>query len=105
LRLDSTSRIADIGFGTGIFTRMLLENGNSVFGIEPNQEMREAGEKLLVEYPNFRSVGATAENTTLEGRSVDFITQPRRRIGSTVNGPDGVRKDTQARRLGCTDLE
>jgi len=39
-----------------------------------NQEMREAGEKLLVEYPNFRSVGATAENTTLEGRSVEFIT-------------------------------
>jgi len=72
--LTPQARIADIGFGTGIFTQMLLENGNSVFGIEPNQEMREAGEKLLVEYPNFRSVGATAENTTLEGRSVDFIT-------------------------------
>ena len=45
--LTPQARIADIGFGTGIFTRMLLENGNTVFGIEPNQEMREAGEKLL----------------------------------------------------------
>ena len=26
---------------------MLLENGNRVFGVEPNAEMREAGERLL----------------------------------------------------------
>jgi len=26
-------RIADIASGTGIWTRMLLENGNSVFGV------------------------------------------------------------------------
>ncbi len=68
------SRIADIGFGTGIFTRLLLENGNTVFGIEPNQEMREAGEKLLAAFPGFRSIGSTAEKTTLEDHSVDFVT-------------------------------
>jgi len=68
------ARIADVGFGTGIFTRMLLENGNPVFGIEPNQEMREAGEKLLAEFPNFKSVDATAERTALADSSVDFVT-------------------------------
>jgi len=68
------SRVADIGFGTGIFTRMLLDNGNTVFGIEPNQEMREAGEKLLTEFSNFRSLSGTAEKTTLQDQSVDFVT-------------------------------
>lgn len=72
--LTPQARIADIGFGTGIFTRMLLENGNLVFGIEPNQEMRQAGEKLLADFPKFRSIEAKAENTTLEGHSVEFIT-------------------------------
>jgi SAM-dependent methyltransferase len=66
--------IADIGFGTGLFTRILLENGNTVFGIEPNPEMREAGEKLLAEFPNFRAVHAAAEKTTLADQSVDFVT-------------------------------
>src|SRR5215831_9392117 len=39
--------IADIAYGTGIFTRILLENGNRVLGIEPNDEMRRAGEEYL----------------------------------------------------------
>lgn len=72
--LTADARIADIGFGTGIFARMLLENGNTVLGIEPNREMREAGEKLLAEFANFRSICGTAESTTLEDCSVDFIT-------------------------------
>ncbi len=72
--LSSQACIADIGFGTGIFTRMLLENGNTVFGIEPNPEMREAGEKLLTEFPNFRAIGATAEKTLLADCCVDFVT-------------------------------
>jgi precorrin-6B methylase 2 len=32
--------IADIGSGTGISTEPFLENGNTVYGIEPNREMR-----------------------------------------------------------------
>lgn len=72
--LTPQDRIADIGFGTGIFTRMLLENGNPVFGIEPNQEMRQAGERFLAEFQNFRSFAGTAEKTTIEDQSVDFIT-------------------------------
>ena len=72
--LTRQAQIADIGCGTGIFTRILLENGNPVFGIEPNQEMREAGDGFLAGFPNFRSIGATAEKTTLKDGSVDFVT-------------------------------
>jgi SAM-dependent methyltransferase len=66
--------IADIACGTGIWTRLLLENGNRVFGIEPNADMRQAGEKLLAGFPNFTSVGGTAEATGLSDQSVDFVT-------------------------------
>jgi SAM-dependent methyltransferase len=53
---------------------MLLENGNPVFGVEPNAEMRAAGERLLAEFPKFTSVAGTAEATTLANLSVDFVT-------------------------------
>jgi SAM-dependent methyltransferase len=66
--------VADIASGTGIWTRMLLENGNPVFGVEPNPEMRQAGERLLASFPNFTSVAGTAEATTLPAHSLDFVT-------------------------------
>jgi ubiquinone/menaquinone biosynthesis C-methylase UbiE len=66
--------IADIASGTGIWTRTLLENGNPVFGVEPNAEMREAGERLLQAFPTFTSIAGTAEATTLDDQSVDFVT-------------------------------
>lgn len=66
--------VADVASGTGIWTRMLLENGNRVFGVEPNAEMRAAGERLLAGFPKFASVAGTAEATTLAEKSVDFIT-------------------------------
>jgi ubiquinone/menaquinone biosynthesis C-methylase UbiE len=72
--LTAASVIADIASGTGIFTRMLLENGNRVFGVEPNAEMRNAGEEFLRAYPHFTSVAGTAEATTLADHSVDFVT-------------------------------
>jgi SAM-dependent methyltransferase len=66
--------VADVASGTGIWTRMLLENGNPVFGVEPNAEMREAGARLLAAFPKFTSVVGTAEATTLADQSVDFVT-------------------------------
>ena len=66
--------IADIASGTGIWTRMLLQNGNRVFGVEPNAEMRQAGERVLAEFPRFTSVVGKAEATTLPDASVDFVT-------------------------------
>ncbi len=66
--------VADIAFGTGLWTRMLLENGNRVFGVEPNAEMRAAGDRLLAGFPRFSSVKGTAEATTLADQSLDFVT-------------------------------
>jgi SAM-dependent methyltransferase len=66
--------LADIASGTGIWTRLLLENGNSVFGVEPNAEMRHAGERLLEAFAGFTSVAGTAEATTLADQGVDFVT-------------------------------
>jgi len=66
--------VADIASGTGIWTRMLLENGNPVLGVEPNAEMRKAGERLLATFPKFTSVVGTAEATALADQSVDFVT-------------------------------
>src|SRR5271167_3732923 len=63
--LTSESVIADVASGTGIFTRLLLENGSRVFGVEPNADMRRAGEEYLASYPRFTNVDGTAEATTL----------------------------------------
>lgn len=65
--------IADIGSGTGLLSQVFLENGNPVFGVEPNAEMREAGEEFLKHYPRFKSVAGSAEATTLPDESVDFV--------------------------------
>jgi len=71
--LEEDSIVADIGSGTGIFSRQLLEDGFQVFAVEPNQEMREASEKFLSGYEEFTSIGGRAEKTTLPNNSVDFV--------------------------------
>lgn len=73
MNLQKSSIIADIGAGTGISSKLFLENGNSVIGVEPNQLMREAAENLLREFPNFETANGTAENTSLDSKSIDFV--------------------------------
>src|SRR5438045_3865720 len=65
--------IADIGSGTGISGKPFLQNGNVLYGVEPNGPMRQAAEKLLADYSNFRSINGTAEATHLPDRSIDLI--------------------------------
>ncbi len=65
--------VADIGSGTGFLSKLFLENGNRVFGIEPNDEMRQAGEEYLSSFTNFSSVSGSSEITTLPDATVDFI--------------------------------
>jgi SAM-dependent methyltransferase len=72
--LTPSSLIADIGAGTGLLAELFLNSGYRVLGVEPNREMREAGERLLAGYPSYTSVDGTAETTTLADRSVDLIT-------------------------------
>ena len=65
--------VADIGSGTGFLTQVFLENGNRTFGIEPNAEMRRAGEEFLSSYPGFVSINGSAEETSLGNHGVDLI--------------------------------
>ncbi len=72
--LTEASVIADVGSGTGILSELFLQNGNLLFGIEPNVAMRCEAERTLTEFEKFVSVDATAEKTSLDSDSVDFIT-------------------------------
>jgi SAM-dependent methyltransferase len=71
--LTAETLIADMGFGTGLLTELFLKHGNPVVGIEPNADMRAAGERILAKYSNFQSIDATAEATTLRNNSIDMI--------------------------------
>jgi ubiquinone/menaquinone biosynthesis C-methylase UbiE len=72
-QLTPTSLIADIGSGTGIFTKLLLDRGYTMYAVEPNKEMREEAERQLADYPGFHSVNGTADAITLPGKSIDLI--------------------------------
>src|SRR5207249_3286611 len=67
------SVIADVGSGTGISAKLFLDNGNMVYGVEPNGPMREAAETFLGSYASFRSIDGSAEATGLPNGAVDLI--------------------------------
>lgn len=66
--------VADIGCGTGMLAKIFLDAGNRVIGIEPNREMRLAGEAYLADYPGFDMIEGNAEGTNLDPSSIDFVT-------------------------------
>ncbi len=66
--------IADIGSGTGFLSKLFLDYGCVVYGVEPNQSMREAGEDYLNDYANFYTINGSAEATTLKDQSMDIVT-------------------------------
>ncbi len=71
--LAKSTVIADIGSGTGILTKIFLDHGNQVYGVEPNKDMREAAERILHNYSNFSSFEGSAESTGLDDKSIDII--------------------------------
>jgi len=71
--LTSESLIADVGCGPGISSKLFLENGNSVIGVEPNEAMREAAREYLAEYKNFEIIDGRSDATTLPDESVDLV--------------------------------
>ena len=71
--LGAGGEVADVGAGTGKFTRLLLDRGSVVRAVEPNDAMREAAEQALGGTPGFRAVPGSAENTLLPDGSVDHI--------------------------------
>src|SRR5262249_29622689 len=72
--LSADARVADIGSGTGLLSAMLLAAGYEVFGVEPNAEMRHAGEEILRDEARFHSVAGRAEETGLPAASIDMVT-------------------------------
>ncbi len=72
--LNENCMIADIGSGTGILSRQLLDKGFTVIGVEPNDDMRTLAEQTLKPDSHFISVDAVAEKTTLNDSSLDLIT-------------------------------
>lgn len=92
--LTNDSVIADIGSGTGILTELFLKNGNKVYGVEPNKEMREAGEIYLSKFKNFISVEGTAEDTTLKANTINVIT-----AGQAFHWFDMIKAKKEFRRI------
>ncbi|HUL01173.1 MAG TPA: class I SAM-dependent methyltransferase [Nitrospirota bacterium] len=72
--LSKKTVIADVGSGTGFFTKLLLPYAGVVYAVEPNPEMRKVAEEALSHYNNFRSISARAEDTQLDAHSIDMVT-------------------------------
>ncbi|PTQ95173.1 methyltransferase family protein [Mucilaginibacter yixingensis] len=72
--LTNHATIADVGSGTGIFSQLLLNDGYTVYAVEPNDAMRNFAAQELGANKNFHSLNGTAETTGLKNNSVDLIT-------------------------------
>lgn len=72
--ISGATRIADIGSGTGILTKQLLDTGATVYGIEPNDEMRKISQNSLSCYQNFFPIDADSSDTTLDNGCINLIT-------------------------------
>lgn len=67
-------RVADIGAGTGISSRLFLDAGYRVTAVEPNAAMRDAMIAWLGANPGFRAVDGRADATNLADGSIDLVT-------------------------------
>ncbi len=67
-------RVADIGSGTGLLSRLFLNYGCEVWGVEPNAEMRGVGERELAGEARFHSIDGRAEATGLPDGAFDLVT-------------------------------
>lgn len=65
---------ADVGAGTGIWTRQIASHTRSVQAVEPNDNMRAAAAVLLKPWANVRLSAGTAEATGLPDASCDVVT-------------------------------
>ena len=64
-------RVADVGAGTGIFTRLVAGLGHDVVGVEPDPRMRS---RFVASSPGLDVVAGSAESLPLASESVDAVT-------------------------------
>ena len=67
-------KVADVGAGTGISSKLFLDAGHEVTAVEPNTPMREAAVAWLGGNPRFRAVDGRADATGLADAGVDLVT-------------------------------
>ncbi len=72
--LTPSHRIADIGAGTGKWAEQLVKQGNFLYAVEPNDDMRRALAQRLHPYVSAAVVKGAAEHTTLPSASVQWVT-------------------------------
>ncbi len=72
--LAPRATVADVGAGTGLWTRRLATSGCRVVAIEPNPAMRRAGRRQLADADRVSWRDGTAEATGLAPASVDLVT-------------------------------
>ncbi|KAI9716760.1 MAG: hypothetical protein M1828_007567 [Chrysothrix sp. TS-e1954] len=105
LTADSGATILDVGSGTAIVSDLILQNlkqagktSIKVIGLEPNAEMRAAGDDYMkaagASGDEFRSISATGEHTELPDKSVDVVT-----MASTFHWLDGPKTRAECLRI------
>lgn len=84
---------ADVGAGTGIWTRMLARGGCRMVAVEPNDEMRSRGEAANDGLP-IQWLRGSAEETSLADASVDLVS-----MASSLHWTDFSRATAEFRRI------
>jgi ubiquinone/menaquinone biosynthesis C-methylase UbiE len=66
--------VADIGAGTGRVTIDLLERGNKVYAVDPDENMRKICTQKCSSYKNnYISIKGNAVNTHIKDKSIDYV--------------------------------
>lgn len=87
--------VADVGSGTGMLARWILQRGNRVLGVEPDAGMRSFAERHFAsEAWDFLGVQGAAEATNLPEFSVDVMV-----VGNAFHYFDHVRARAEATRI------
>jgi SAM-dependent methyltransferase len=95
IQLRRSDVVADVGSGTGMLARWILDRGNGVACVEPDDGMRAvAARRFALEARQVASVAGTAEATTLPDSSVDVIV-----VGNAFHYFDPVRARAEAERI------
>ena len=65
--------IADIGAGPGQLTRLFADQCKRIYAVEPDPAMRQVASIALAGWPGIEVRAGSAEQTTLDERSLDLI--------------------------------
>lgn len=70
--INSSSRVLELGCGTGEFTRRLAETGAEIVGMDISPDLLEIAKEKLAAFPNVKFIQTDME--TLDGIDKDYFT-------------------------------